>query len=76
MAALTEAAARGDIRRDLAPELLAVPVLGAINVLVRGRPGDGLTTAPTVRTVLDTLERLLAPPASPIINAHPEESDR
>lgn len=64
--AIGEGAALGTIRRDIAPELLVVPVIGTIHTLV-GMSGVARRTAAAqdreIGNVLDALARLLAPPA-------------
>lgn len=64
LAALEEGAREGDIRRDIAPEVLLVPVLGTIHALI-GMPGIHRAKSgprrPDADRVLAALQRMLAP---------------
>ena len=64
--AIREGAGQGTIRRDIAPEILVVPVIGTIHTLA-GRSGihgrQKRARDLEVKQVLDALERMIAPAA-------------
>lgn len=64
LAALREGAARGEVRHDLEPELLLVPVIGTIHTLIgmQGIHRTGAMSGPRTEKVLEALAHMLAPP--------------
>ena len=60
--AIRDGAARGDIRDDIEPEVLLVPILGTVHALV-GMPGVHRAAArrPDTDRILEALLQMLAP---------------